>query len=313
MSGPPPARGERRAWSELPGRVLAELERMLGSTVQATASQPSGFSPGIAVRVVLRDGRRAFVKAVGPEPNPDSPALHRRELEVMSALPVDSPVPRLIGGVDEGEGGWVALALEDVDAQHPAEPWRSDELERVVSGAHALVEALTPSPLDTPQVGTRLAESINSWHLVDSTEHLDTWSQRRLEDLVELEATAADVAGETLLHLDIRADNLLLTDADVYFVDWPHAYVGPAWVDAVAFAPSVTMQGGPEPETLFARWPGAADADPDEVTAVVASIAGFFTYRAQLPSPPGLPTLRAFQAAQGEVARRWLAERTGWR
>jgi hypothetical protein len=26
------------------------------------------------------------------------------------------------------------------------------------------------------------------------------------------------------------------------------------------------------------------------------------------PPPPGLPTLREFQAAQGAVARRWLAE-----
>jgi hypothetical protein len=307
----PAARGARRSWSDLPSAVLAELEQLLGSKIVAAESQPSGFSPGIAARVVLDDGRRAFVKAVGPEPNPDSPTFHRQELRVMSALPPESPAPRLIGGVDQGEGGWVALALEDLDARHPAEPWRPDELDRVVRGAHALVEALTPSPLETPQVGPTL-ESINGWHLVDEPEKLDGWSRRHLAELVELEAGVIDIAGETLLHSDIRADNLLLTDVDVYFVDWPHAQVGPPWVDAVAFAPSVTMQGGPDPETLFARWPGAAEADPDEVTAVVASVAGFFTYRALLPPPPGLPTLREFQAAQGAVARRWLAERTGW-
>jgi aminoglycoside phosphotransferase (APT) family kinase protein len=291
--------------------MLAELERLLGTRIVAAESQPSGFSPGIAARIVLEDGRRAFVKAVGPEPNPDSPTFHRKELHVMSALPADAPVPRLIGGVDEGEGGWVALALEDLEARHPAEPWRPDELDRVVRGAHALVEALTPSPLETPQVGSML-ESINGWHLVDERKKLDEWSRRHLAELVELEARSGAVAGETLLHLDVRADNLLLTDDEVYFVDWPHAQVGPPWVDAVAFAPSVTMQGGPDPETLFARWPGAAAADEDEVTAVVASVAGFFTYRALLPPPPGLPTLREFQAAQGAVARRWLAERIGW-
>ena len=30
------------------------------------------------------------------------------------------------------------------------------------------------------------------------------------------------------------------------------------------------------------------------------------------PPPPGLPTLRPFQAAQGEVALAWLRRRTGW-
>jgi hypothetical protein len=73
------------------------------------------------------------------------------------------------------------------------------------------------------------------------------------------------------------------------------------------------MQGGPDPEDLFARWPGAGEADPAAVTAAVASVAGFFTHRALLPPPPGLPTLRSFQAAQGDVARAWLARRTGWK
>jgi hypothetical protein len=42
---------------------------------------------------------------------------------------------------------------------------------------------------------------------------------------------------------------------------------------------------------------------------VRAAVAGFFTVCALEPPPPGLPTLRPFQAAQAEVARAWLAER----
>jgi hypothetical protein len=33
--------------------------------------------------------------------------------------------------------------------------------------------------------------------------------------------------------------------------------------------------------------------------------------RRQVP-PPGIDTVRAFQAAQAEVAGRWLQARTGW-
>jgi hypothetical protein len=73
------------------------------------------------------------------------------------------------------------------------------------------------------------------------------------------------------------------------------------------------MQGGPNPERVLAAWPGGTDADPGDVDAALASVAGFFTHRALLPPPLGLPTLRAFQAAQGQVAREWVAQRTGWR
>jgi hypothetical protein len=73
------------------------------------------------------------------------------------------------------------------------------------------------------------------------------------------------------------------------------------------------MQGGPDPERLLGRARSADGADPDAITAVVTAVAGYFTWQAQLPPPPGLPTVRAFQAAQGEPARAWLRHRTGWR
>ena len=50
-------------------------------------------------------------------------------------------------------------------------------------------------------------------------------------------------------------------------------------------------------------------ADPAAVDSYVAALAGYFTRQALLPPPPGLPTLRAFQAAQGTIARTWAAER----
>jgi aminoglycoside phosphotransferase (APT) family kinase protein len=262
--------------------------------------------------VTLEDGRRVFVKAVGPEPNPHSPGLHRREIEIVSSLSDDVPVPRLLWSFDDE---WVVLVFEDVEGREPALPWQPAELELVLGAAAELADALTPSPVVTAPAGERLLEAINSWHRMrtDPPTGLDEWSQRHVDELVALEADVTDaVEGDTLVHLDIRADNILIAEDRVYFVDWPHAHVGAAWLDAVAFAPSVTMQGGPEPEEILARWPDAASADPRAVDAAVASVAGFFTYYALLPPPPGLPTLRAFQAAQGEIARAWLGRRMGW-
>ena len=57
---------------------------------------------GVAARIVLAGGRRAFVKAVAHEPNRESPEFHRREAWIIGALPVDVPAPRLLWTLDEG-------------------------------------------------------------------------------------------------------------------------------------------------------------------------------------------------------------------
>ena len=69
----PAATGERIGWADAPAWLREEVATRLGGEVAAAVTQPTGFSPGLAVRLRLVDGRRAFVKAVGPEPNPDSP------------------------------------------------------------------------------------------------------------------------------------------------------------------------------------------------------------------------------------------------
>jgi aminoglycoside phosphotransferase (APT) family kinase protein len=313
--GAPPAAGVRLQWRDLPVSVRAAVEHWMGSGIMTAATQVSGFSPGAAARLQTADGRRVFVKAVGPEPNPVAPGVHRREACVVPMLPAAAPVPRLLWTYDEGDDGWVVLVFEDIEGWHPHEPWREDELARVLETLRQLTRVLTPTPVSLESASARFERDICGWRWLQKERpaQLDEWSCRYLEALAALEAAAAEaVAGDTLLHLDVRADNLLLTPERVFVVDWPHACVGAAWVDLVCFAPSVRMQGGPPPEVLLARYLAGQDVNPDAITAAIAAVAGFFTSRALQPPPPGLPTLRSFQAAQGAVARRWVAQRTGW-
>lgn len=313
---PPPPAGQRLPWEKAPRRLREALEAWAGVPVREAVTQPSGFSPGVAARLRLADGRRFFVKAVGPAPNPDSAGIHRRELRVLRALPADLPAPRLRWSYDEGEDGWIALVLDDVEGRQPRQPWDLGELERVLDAIVRLGERLTPAPLP-PDVAPRIAGrfTLSGWGRLLAADartlaRLDPWCRANLGRLAALEAGAGDAAaGETLIHHDIRADNLLLAPDRVWFLDWPHARVGAAWLDAVIFAPSVTMQGGPPPEEVVAGHPALRAADPDAVTAIVAALAGFFTEQGMRPPPPGLPTLRAFQEGQGAVAREWLRRR----
>jgi serine/threonine protein kinase len=311
-----PSSGTRLPWAKLPAHLLFELESWLGSPVVSAIDQVGGFSPGVAARLQCAGGRSVFVKAVGPELNPDAPEIFRREARVIQDLPTSLPVPRLLWYREEGPDGWVVLVLEDIDGRNPKIPWRPEELDRVVEALVSLSEYLTPSPLAADRSDRVFGERICGWNLLKNRPlpGLDAWSARHLPALARLERAAIKGGdGETLLHLDIRSDNLLLTPDRVYLVDWPLAAIGAPWIDLVFFAPSVVLEGGPVAESLLMRHPAARAAKEDSITAVLAAVSGFFTQRSLLPAPLGLPTVRAFQAAQGEVAQRWLAERTGWR
>lgn len=236
-------------------------------------------------------------------------------------LPPTAPVPRLRWSIDDAETGWVVLALDEIDGRHPHEPWQADDLDRVVRGMIDLSEQLTPSPLPigaVDPIGLTIGTRIAGWRLLlegDPAQRdvLDAWSRRHLEAAADLESRAsAATTGDTLLNFDIRADNILISNERVWFLDWPWGQVGAAWIDILAFAPSVTMQGGPPPEDVAIRHPAFRQADPDRVNAVLAAVSGMFTERSLRPPPPGLPTLREFQAALGVVSRAWLAYRTGW-
>lgn len=285
----------------------------MGARVVEATTQPHGFSPGVASRLVLADGRRVFVKAVSESANPDTPGIHRQEARILAALPETAPAPRLLWTYDEG--GWVALGLEDIEGRHPHEPWTENDLALVVTALAEMARALTPSPIVVPATAPEWFEqTINGWQiaLARAESRLEPWAARNLERLAELERRApAAAAGETLLHCDSRADNLLLAGRRVYVLDWPWARLGAWWIDAVAMAPSVAMQGGPRPDE-FVRRVGVGEVAREAVDAVVCSIAGYFAVRALEPPPPGIPTMRAFQAAQGRQAIAWLRERTGW-
>lgn len=303
--------GSRIGWADLPTRVRAALTARLGADVVAEASQPGGFSPGLAARLRLSDGRGVFVKAVGLQRNEHSPAMHRREIEILRALPRDLPVPALLDSYDDGD--WVALVIEDVEGTPPAMPWRAEEFAEVLAALAALSKRLTPSPIEIAPVGEVHPELFGNWRGFAENpvgvEKLPEWAADHLDLLIELEADAVEAAaGDTLLHLDLRADNLLRTEVGVVFVDWPHACLGAPWMDLVGLLPSVGMQGGPDPETVWQQAVGSA-AEPDRVNAVLAAVAGFFLVGAIQPAPPNLPTVRTFQRLQGDVTLNWLRAR----
>ncbi len=308
----PAVGGTRLRWRELPAGLRRAVETAAGAPVRTETSQPGGFSPGLASVLRLADGRSLFVKAAGLARNPHTPGMHRTEVRILSALPAHVPAPRLLWSYDDGD--WVALMTEAVDGAPPAQPWRAEELERYLGAAARLAADLTPATVEVPQVQDVFADAFLGWRrLADEpggADGLPSWARQRLDRLAELETGwAAAAAGDTLLHADLRADNVLLTDDGVVVVDWPHACTGAGWLDLLLAMPSIVMGRGGDPEQLWRRHPPARGVDQLAVTTVLAAMAGFFLADSRKPAPPNLPRIREFQRAQGQAALAWLRSR----
>lgn len=297
------ASGVRITWGDLPLHVRAEVERILGGSVVEARSQAGGFSPGTADRVRTADGRRAFVKVVTSALNEQSAAMARQELRITSALPVRAPVAGVIGGFDDGE--WVALVLEDVEGVHPRTPWVAPELAAVAAALRELADILTPAPLTgLPSAAASLADDFACWDKIAATRppDLDPWVSQHLDALRAAARRGLNwlSAGETLVHCDIRADNLLMRpDGRVVVIDWPWGCLGPAWLDTALLAMNVAVHGG-DPQPIL------TEIDPDAVVSLVAGFVGYFQHVSRQAPPPGLPTVRAFQRFQGDALLPWL-------
>jgi Phosphotransferase enzyme family len=297
---------DRLRWPDLPAAVQASIGDLVGGTVVAAANCTGGYSPGLAARVRLADGRRAFVKAMDCAAWPLQADHYRAEAAVNEKLPPGLPVPDFLGWADRD--GWVILGFECIDGAEPERPWPRAELARVLRAAVSLAAAVPP---DLSDVHGRLG----GWAevLADETRRMRLadyapWAAARLPLLTELEATGLEAArGQALVHFDMYAHNILLTAERVAFVDWPHARLGAPFVDSVLLLASASADLDPEP--LLAASPLTAHADPAAVNGLLAAQAGFCLAGATSPPERGLEPIYAAKLTLGLAALGWLARR----
>jgi hypothetical protein len=241
--------------------AVTRAERILGLEAASwDRVARRGYSMNEHWLVEFTDGERAFLKAGHIDP---SPAWVRDEFRVYGAVEGDF-MPELLGFED---GDTPLLVLEHiVDAWWPP-PWRDEDV------------AADPEPF----LGLGLVSR--------------EWLDRALPALLDA-AEATPLDGDSLLHCDVRSDNLCIRRGRAVLVDWNHARIGNPAFDLAFWLPSLKLEGGPPPESFGV----------DELAPFVA---GFFAAFAGLPKPDGAPAVREFQRAQLEVALPWACAALG--
>ncbi|HEX6701659.1 MAG TPA: phosphotransferase [Gaiellaceae bacterium] len=277
----------------------AEVERAAGSApVRWSDVVGGGYASNTARwRVELADGRAVFVKLALDE---TAAEWLRDEHRLYSAL--EAPfLPELVGWADGAE---TFLVLEDLSDAHWPPPWREGDVDAVLSALGEVAAVAGPAVLPPLE---DFRERLNGWEMVadDAEPLLSTglcsraWLDAALPTLNEAAATC-DLSGRSLVHLDVRGDNLCLGDGRVRLVDWNLACVGNPLIDVVAWLPSLRLEGGPDPWEIVPDTGGLA-----------ALLAGYFASRAGLPTPPTAPLVRPFQRTQAEVALPWAVRELG--
>jgi hypothetical protein len=304
-----PGRTARRLeWAHLPPGLRALIEEHCGAPVESAASQGGGFTPGFASVLTCQDGSRHFVKAASTTAQRMFARSYREEARKLRELPDSVPAPRLLWDHD---GDWVVLGLEYVDSTAPHRPWRTDELARCLDALEIVADRVTPAPraLALQPLADELGDWPALWDHVRATRDLP-----HADEAASLAASFAEVvAGDTVVHTDIRDDNVLLTpDGRALFCDWNWPAAGASWLDSLILLIGPRGDGLDVDEVVAARRL-LREVPSESIDRVLAVICGYFLKSADDPVPPSSPHLRDAQRWQGDVVWDWLSERRGWR
>ncbi len=288
----------------------------LGDTVQAvtgrrvTACVPltrsSGYSPALRIRAHFADGTTAFVKAATNDFTANS---IRREEVVYRSLGEQLFLPAYIG-VGEYEQGRSLLILEDLSDSYWGPPWREGDVAKVLAMLEQVRPLASRFPADFLPSQDAERHGLASWARVaaDPEPFLTLgycsrdWLEAALPVLLNADETAV-LAGDDLVHQDVRSDNLCFTaDGRAILVDWNWACYGNGTVDIAGWLPSLRSEGGPAPESVL----------PDD-PALAGILAGFWAANAGLPAHDFDPAgrIRRLQRTQVAVALPWAARELG--
>lgn len=276
-----------------PSRALTDrVSRLLGERPVAWSAVVRGYTPAERWVVRFESGLSAFVK-VGT--SADTAAWLRSEYAMYAQLRAPF-MPRLLGWQD---GEPPVLILEDLSSARWPSPWSRHDVERVLATLAAV--AATPAPQGVPELESLRDTGLAGWSRVAGDPlpflSLGLCSERWLRDALPAlrdAADRADLSGGSLLHSDVRSDNLCFAGDRTILIDWNFACRGNPRLDVAAWLPSLSAEGGPPPWEIMPGEPGLA-----------ALLAGYFAARAGLPPPQPGSRVRDVQLAQLRVALPW--------
>jgi len=309
-------------WAAVPRAIKDDVAKLLGSPVVRAERVYGGYAPSATFRIRLADGRRAFVKGVYPLETDSGVKwdLENEEHIYRECATFMRPwAPEYFGGVKAE--GWHVMVLEDVGPQ-TMPPWTAAKA-RACARSYAAFHAHSyGKPL--PRWLSRIEhhDFAPFWDRLATSGELHgtaSLARRRADEAEEWLDVALPVLREraallpklrppfAFMHFDTRSDNIRLQGKLLRLFDWNFACAGPVEFDVAAFAQTIAMEGGIEPERVVAEYDLVLPLRSGALDASIAGIAGYFADRAWRGPVKGLPRIRSVQRRQLKTTLAWAA------
>ena len=277
--------------------VLDRVKTILGTAPTTWLSMRKGHTAAECLVMQFENGSTAFVKHATDERTAQWLTSERRICELVQ----ESFLPKFIGW-DGRE--FPILILEDISAGHTAPPWSEEYVDRVFRLLDTLAAVKMP---DNFPALVNYAEPFNGWQEIARNRSPFSklglvsaeWLERALPVLIEAE-TGIDLTGDSLVHTDMRSDNICFHQDHTLLVDWNWACKGNPKFDLISWLPSLHAEGGPPP------WEFTLD-EPK----LIAMQAGYLARRASRPPMNQPASIRQLQLAQLRSALPWAAKALG--
>ena len=282
--------------------MRARIEALIGQrVVDARTVDGRGYTPAERWIVRFESGATAFAKTGADIGTSRIATWLRAEERAYSAIDA-AFMPRMLGWGDDGEQP--LLLLEDLSAATWPPPWTLAAIDAVRATLED-VAATTP-PAGAPDLEAARG-AIGGWRAVarDPRPFLSLglatreWLHEHLPALIKA-SDGAPLAGNALVHFDVRSDNLCLVDGGAKLIDWNGYARGSPVFDLAIWLPSLHQEGGPPPWELL-----------EDSGGLSALISGYFASRAGLPLIPTAPRVRAVQREQLVTSLPWALRELG--
>ncbi|MFI0372933.1 phosphotransferase family protein [Actinomadura sp. 1N219] len=287
----------RHVWDDLSGAARAAVEERCGTVLEVEPAE-RGLMPGVAARLYTDGWGSVFLKGIPADDHAVRPYLRERAANL--ALAPSVPAPRMLWSGDAG--GWVLLLFEFIEGARNADlspdssdlPGVLDALSQLGGAGGALPSVAVNLEMLQERAATLVARKLDGPQWGMYAEAIAALSVGSLE-------------GETLLHYDLHAGNLLSDGREIYVIDWSFACRGQAWIDAALFVPRLIAAGHTpaQAEALVAVHPGWKAAPADVVTGLGA----LWTMFREYGSLYGPREARGFRARAAQAGRTWVAFR----
>lgn len=235
--------------NDFPHHLKNVIEDRLSQKIISWTKPDCGLSAATRYSLLLENNSKVFIKAATDK---ETEGWLRTEHLVLISYEEEF-IPKIVDWIDESDNFPILLTQDFSDAYWAANNsgvyWRDGDMDLIfetikelssIKGRHSLPYIKN----NNDKIWTKIASNPDGFLKLKLCS--ERWLSNNVTFLINAE-NDIDETGTSLVHGDIRSDNICIKNNKVVFVDWSNAAIGSAEHDLANLLPTLHLEGGPLP------------------------------------------------------------------